>query len=120
NISSPVTLEDAGMLDAEHGSVAFVGMCGEWAFALEPWSAEGIDEDVIDAVTSGTETVVLFSSSTAPSLFTYVKDGTVVSEFEMHSVNSTSVSGTDPELLIPGMKSVGILLPDGEAGEPEN
>ncbi|MGV4926592.1 hypothetical protein K2224_14285 [Streptomyces sp. BHT-5-2] len=118
NMSSPVSLEEVERLDREQGMMAFVGMCHEWAFAFEPWSAEGVEEDVIDAVADGTEAVTLFSSFTAPSIFSYVKNGVLVSQFEIHDVDSGAILGENPGFLIPGMKQAGFLLPSGESADP--
>ncbi|MFD7661218.1 DUF6461 domain-containing protein [Streptomyces sp. NPDC059788] len=68
------------------------------------------------ATSRGAEAVVTFASSTAPSLFTHVRDGVTVAEFEIEDANEEAIKGEEPESLVAAMKDVGLLLPPGRLG----
>ncbi|WP_438290878.1 DUF6461 domain-containing protein [Streptomyces sp. HUAS TT7] len=70
--------------DEREGAVLRAGTAGEWAYALQLWGAHGIDAGVMAAVSAGTESVVLVSTSTIP--------------WFAHSVNGEEVCAFDPGL----------------------
>nr|MDT0519995.1 DUF6461 domain-containing protein [Streptomyces sp. DSM 41633] len=119
-ITEPVTLSEAGQIDGGYGLVALVGSADGWAFALEPWSLEGDDEDIVESVSAGTEAVVVTNSSSGPSMFRMFRDGRALVRFEVTDLDADTVTGELPGLLVPAMTRVGILGEDGLSAHPED
>ncbi|MFF3558547.1 DUF6461 domain-containing protein [Streptomyces sp. NPDC002574] len=103
----------------EKGSVARLGTCGGWAFALEHWSAEGMERKALRDVSRGTEAVVYLNSGTPPRWFLYAEDGCLIGDFEP-GWGADQLGGDDPGRLVPAMREVGLLLPDGTAAPDVN
>ncbi|MFF2848392.1 DUF6461 domain-containing protein [Streptomyces sp. NPDC058001] len=103
---------DAFTLAMDEGPVARLGTCAGWAFALEHWSAEGMDRATLRRVSAGTEAVVLLDSGTPPKWFLYARDGEVVADFEP-GVEAAQMGGADPASLVPALHAAGLLHADG-------
>jgi hypothetical protein len=99
-------------LDRAKGSAAQVGACAGWSFALERWSAEGMDRTTLRGVSAATEAVVLLCSGASPLWFLHARDGVILADFEP-GVEAAQLGGHSPEHLVPVMIEVGLLLPDG-------
>ncbi|MFJ5219931.1 DUF6461 domain-containing protein [Streptomyces sp. NPDC088354] len=98
----------------EKGLVARLGSCGGWAFALEHWSAEGMERGALRDVSRGTEAVVYLDGGAPPRWFLYAEDGRVLGDFEP-GWGAPQLGGDDPGRLVPAMREVGLLLTDGTA-----
>ncbi|MDX3214527.1 DUF6461 domain-containing protein [Streptomyces sp. ME02-6991-2B] len=113
-IREGLTADDAIEWSDEKGPVARLGTCGGWAFALEHRSAEGMDRRTLRQVSRGTEAVVYLNGGAPPRWFLYAEDGRVVGDFEP-GVEAAQLGGEDPDRLVPVLREVGLLLPDGTA-----
>ncbi|MEU6347304.1 DUF6461 domain-containing protein [Streptomyces sp. NPDC046977] len=118
-IREGLTADEAMDWSFEKGSVARLGTCGGWAFALEHWSAEGMERRTLRDVSRGTEAVVYLNGGAPPRWFLYAEDGRIMGDFEP-GIETDQLGGDDPGRLVPAMQEVGLLLPDGTAAPDVN
>ncbi|MFD9789359.1 DUF6461 domain-containing protein [Streptomyces sp. NPDC059070] len=112
-----VTVEEAFALAMNECPVALVGVCGEWAFALELWSDAATDTPTLPRLSQDGEAVVLLSS-TGPRRFLHGAGGQVLADFEP-GVSADEMAGAAPGRLREALLAGGFFTAEGlaELGE---
>ncbi|MGW1071601.1 DUF6461 domain-containing protein [Streptomyces sp. NPDC002537] len=98
--------EEAELFDEADGSVIRAGSCGEWAYAIENWGAHGIQSEIAEAISRGTESVVIANTADGSIFFIHATNGHIVCAFDPSLPHLRS--GTDPDHLIAAMENVGL------------
>ena len=106
-----VSVGEAFSWAMDQGSVALLGTCAGWAFAVELWSHEGAERGASERVSAGTESVVLVSS-TGPEAFLHSGDGVLLASFEP-GTPAEDWSGAAPDALRATLAAAGLLAGDG-------
>jgi len=88
-------------------------LAGGWVFVLEDNGFEGSREEVLRAVSAGTEAVSVFTNVNGNARFCHAVDGVVRTQFDPCSASRRW--GSDPDALLPLMHEVG--MPCGQDDE---
>jgi hypothetical protein len=91
---------------------------GAWSVVVERGADRGSDHDVLEAVSRGTEAVVVLRDDARSPHFGYAVDGTTVTAFDPGYPAEETMWGTDTELLRPLMRALDIRTPDDENESP--
>jgi len=97
--------EEQELDDEDGGHVIRAGTHGGWAFAVQRWGARVLEEDVIPALSSGTELVALVKSSLP--WFAYAAKGEQVCAFDAGMPHIRH--GSDPDRFLTLMGEAGVL-----------
>ncbi|WP_432062653.1 DUF6461 domain-containing protein [Streptomyces sp. S1] len=87
---------DAFEKSMDEAPVARLGVCGDWVYSLEHWSAEGIDDDVMKRVSDGTECVAVLNSDTPPVWLAHYVNGQGVAYFEPAMADQVAEGPAEP------------------------
>jgi hypothetical protein len=91
---------------------------GSWSVVIERGVDRSADHDLLEAVSRGTEAVVVLRDDARSPHFGYAKDGTTISAFDPSYPAAETMWGSDTELLRPLMRALGIRQPDDENETP--
>lgn len=97
------------LLDDEE-PVVTTGVDGAWTWAWEQGGVHGLEEQILSAVSVGTEAVALHYNEKPMYWFKYAVDGDVIVDF--HTLQAIEPTGLDPTRLDEYMRPLG-LVPGG-------
>ncbi|SNT51498.1 hypothetical protein SAMN05216276_105360 [Streptosporangium subroseum] len=83
---------------------------GEWTVVIEAAAMQLVKAEIMDVLSTGTETIMIFSNVNAWSRFEYLVDGEVVTSFDLASPDWRE--GSDPDRFVEMMRDAG-FDPDG-------
>ncbi|MFB9882063.1 DUF6461 domain-containing protein [Planobispora siamensis] len=78
---------------------------GEWTVVIERWDNRLVDSGALDALSAGTEAIMIFCNVNAWSGFEYVVDGEPVTSFD--PVTPDWREGSDPDRFVEMMRQAG-------------
>jgi hypothetical protein len=108
-----LTLEEADESFGDDRPVIRAGETAGWAFAFEEFGSMAGDEDIIRALSAGTQVVSVLRTADGTSVFRFAEDGHLVCAFDPAMPQHRG--GTDPDRFVRSMRALG-LDPDGAAG----
>jgi hypothetical protein len=103
-------------VNARPGAVAV--RAGGWTVVVDRGGDSGADHALLEAASRGTEAVVVLRDDARSPFFGYAKDGETVTAFDPSYPAEETMWGSDPEMLRPLMRALGIRRPDDEMDEP--
>ncbi|MFJ1549152.1 DUF6461 domain-containing protein [Streptomyces sp. NPDC088246] len=95
------------LLDDEE-PVVTTGTDGSWTWAWEQSGVHGLEEQILSAVSVGTEAVALHYNEKPMYWFKYAVDGDVIVDF--HTLRAIEPTGQDPTRLDEYMRPLGLVL----------
>ncbi|MFE3206281.1 DUF6461 domain-containing protein [Embleya sp. NPDC059237] len=114
---NPSTVVPMGLVDATETyfdtgvETIRAGTSRGWAYAVETTGNRGFQKGVPDAVSTGTEAVLVYADSNPVAYLLHAENGEIVCGFEEETPDDRI--GTDPDRLLPHMIAAGLLTPDG-------
>jgi Family of unknown function (DUF6461) len=79
--------------------------CGDWTVIIEVSDERLVDPEIMDAVSAGTEAIMIFENVNAWSRFEYLADGAVVTSFDPAGPDHRE--GNDPDRFVEEMRASG-------------